>query len=70
MLEHNAPMGEKDEYGQDYVLNFESVKGERRAMVRSGESFPRLTTCYVLSEFDMHGRTRIILCRSAYQEPA
>jgi hypothetical protein len=47
---------ESDQYGQRYVLDFECVKGERRAIVRSGwivlsgEAYPRMTTCFVLSE--------------------
>jgi len=45
---------EQDEYGQRYVLDFEMVRTARRARVRSswivrgGEDFPRLTSCYVL----------------------
>jgi hypothetical protein len=48
--------GEADGYGQRYILDFECVKGSRRAVVRSAwivlesEDFPRLTTCYVLSD--------------------
>ena len=56
VLENEAATGEADEYGHRYIIDFECIKGERRAMVRSGwiihhgESFPRLTTCYVLSD--------------------
>jgi hypothetical protein len=55
-LVSDAGMGETDEYGQRYILDFECVKGTRRAFIRSawivlkGENFPRLATCYVLSE--------------------
>jgi hypothetical protein len=56
VLESDATPGETDDYGARYIVDFECVKGERRAtirsgwMVRQGESFPRLTTCYVLSD--------------------
>lgn len=56
VLQGNAMSAEADQYGQRFVLDFECVKRERRATIRSGwivrrgESFPRLTTCYVLSE--------------------
>ena len=49
-------VGDADEYGQRYVIDFECVNGTRRGLVRSawiilrGEDFPRLATCYVLSE--------------------
>ena len=52
----DAIAGEVDEYGQRYLVDFECQKGSRRAFVRSawivlkGEDFPRLATCYVLSE--------------------
>jgi hypothetical protein len=52
----DATAGEADEYGQRYILDFECIKGDRSATVRSGwivrrgEIFPRLTSCYVLSE--------------------
>ena len=48
--------GENDEYGQRDTLDFELDKTGHRAMVRSawvvlaGESFPLLTTCFVLSD--------------------
>lgn len=51
--EGEALRGERDEYGQRYVIDWE-VQGPRgRATVRSGwivlhgEEFPRLTSCYV-----------------------
>lgn len=43
-----------DEYGSRYVLDSEIVWGSRHALIRSawiiksGEDFPRLTSCYVL----------------------
>lgn len=43
-----------DEYGSRYVLDVEIVWGSRHALIRSawivksGEDFPRLTSCYVL----------------------
>lgn len=49
-----AVPGEKDRFGQRYVIDFEIVGVDRRAtvrscwIVRSGEDFPRLMTCYVL----------------------
>jgi hypothetical protein len=52
----DAGLGEADEYGQRYSLDFECVRGSRRALVRSAwlvlkaEDFPRFSTCYVLSE--------------------
>lgn len=50
----NASAGDRDEYGQRYTVDFECVRSERRAVIRttwivlSGEDFPRLTTCFVL----------------------
>jgi len=47
--------GAVDQYGHRYTVDFECIKGSRRARVRSvwiilrGEDFPRLTTCYVIS---------------------
>jgi hypothetical protein len=43
-----------DEFGARYLLDFELTHGTRKAMVRTawivrhGENFPRLLTCYVL----------------------
>lgn len=43
-----------DEYGRRYVLDVEVASGSRHALIRSawivksGENFPRLTSCYVL----------------------
>jgi hypothetical protein len=48
--------GEADEHGRRYILDFECVKDDRSASIRSGwivlrgERVPRLTTCYVLSK--------------------
>lgn len=45
---------ERDEHGQRYILDFDMVRKEGTARVRSswilrsGEDFPRLTSCYVL----------------------
>jgi hypothetical protein len=53
-LEGSAIEGEADEYGQRYIIDFELRLNDRRAVVRSawiirrGENFPRLTSCYVL----------------------
>ena len=55
-LRGDAKEAEQDEYGRRYVLDFECERDQRRVTVRSGwivrrgEDFPRLTTCYVLSE--------------------
>ncbi|MBL8132169.1 MAG: hypothetical protein JNL42_09960 [Anaerolineae bacterium] len=49
-----AVPGEADEYGQRYVIDFVLYWHEREALTRStwiirtGEDFPRLTSCYVL----------------------
>lgn len=47
-------IGEKDDYGQRYTLDFEMSTEDSSAILRSAwiirknEDFPRLTTCYVL----------------------
>jgi hypothetical protein len=47
---------DRDEYGERYILDFECSRGDRRANIRSawivlsGETFPRLITCFVLSD--------------------
>lgn len=52
--EADAVMGDADEYGERYTIDFGLARNVRRAMVRStwmvrrGERFPRLTSCYVL----------------------
>ena len=49
-----AVPGERDAYGQRYVLDFEMTGPRGRATVRSswiilqGEDYPRMTSCYVL----------------------
>ena len=49
-----AVPAEKDEYGQRYMLDFEMSTEVGRAtvrsgrIVRSGEGFPRFTSCWVL----------------------
>lgn len=40
----DAAPGEEDEYGCRYIIDFDCIRGHRRAIV------PRLTTCYVLSD--------------------
>ena len=51
---HDAIPTEQDEYGQRYVLDFTMNEPAGQANVRSswivrrGEDFPRLTSCYVL----------------------
>jgi hypothetical protein len=53
-LDHDATSTDADSYGQRYVLDFtmEGPQGSARVrscwIVRTGEDFPRLTTCYVL----------------------
>jgi len=45
---------ETDEYGERYQLDFTLIRGDRTARIRSswivrrGEDFPRMTSCYVL----------------------
>jgi hypothetical protein len=51
----SAILARRDSFGQRYLLDFECGKGDHRAIVRTGwivltgEDFPRLTTCFVLS---------------------
>ena len=51
---HEATLGERDEYGQRYVIDFLLVWHDKQARVRSAwivrpdEDFPRLVTCYPL----------------------
>ena len=55
-LHGEATEAEEDEYGHRYVLDFDCERNGRSVVVRSGwivrrgEDFSRLTTCYVLSE--------------------
>jgi hypothetical protein len=50
----NAEVDEQDEYGQRYTLDFMMTANEKAAavrtawIIRAGEDFPRLTSCYVL----------------------
>ena len=52
--EATATEGDADEYGERYIVDFELTRNDRRATVRSawivrrGEGFPRLTSCFVL----------------------
>ena len=52
--EGEAWLGQRDDYGQRYVVDFEMTGPSGSAMVRSiwivlkGENFPRLVTCFVL----------------------
>jgi hypothetical protein len=51
---------DEDEYGRRYLLDFKCVRHQKCVtvrsgwMVRRGENFPRLTTCYVLSNEACH----------------
>lgn len=51
---YDAEPQDVDEHGQRYVIEFEMMRGSKSAtihsgwIVRSGENFPRLTTCYVV----------------------
>lgn len=53
-ITQEAVPAEADEYGQRFILDFEINRPAGRAkirslwMVRRGEDFPRLTSCYVL----------------------
>jgi len=55
-LQHDAKQAGADEYGNRYVLDFDCERYGTCVVVRSGwivrrgEDFPRLTTCYVISE--------------------
>jgi uncharacterized protein DUF6883 len=50
----DAVLGKLDKYGQRYVIDFEFAGPAENAMLRSawivraGEDFPRLVTCYIL----------------------
>ena len=51
---HHAVMIDQDKYGKRYVIDFTMKRSTRTARVRSswiirnGEDFPRLTSCYIL----------------------
>ena len=53
-VDAEASLGEQDDYGQRYVVNFAmtgpsgSAEVRRIWIVLKGENFPRLATCYVL----------------------
>ena len=53
-IEDQAVAGERDDYGQRYVLDFEVSGPKRKAIVRSiwiilhTEGIPRMISCYVL----------------------
>ena len=53
-LTHDALPTLHDDYGQRYVIDFVMQHGTKTARIRSawiirvGEDFPRLTSCYVL----------------------
>lgn len=55
-LKEEVVLGERDHYGQRFVIDFEMSRPAGRAIVRSGwiiraaEDFPRLTSCYVIEE--------------------
>ena len=50
----DATLGDSDQYGTRYIIDFELRRGERKANIRScwivlnGESAPRFVTCYIL----------------------
>ena len=52
--EQDAVVGEVDEFGHRYVIDFPLEHAGRRALVRAAwivltnEDFPRLTSCYIL----------------------
>lgn len=54
VLVNEASPSEADEYGQRYVVDFAMKNKGRTAtvrtswIIRTGEDFPRLTSCYVL----------------------
>lgn len=54
ILSEDATSTERDEYGQRYTIDFTMERKGRQAnirttwIVRTGEDYPRLTSCYVL----------------------
>ncbi len=54
VLSNEAKPGERDTFGQRYTVDFQMVGPKETVMVRTGwiirqgEDFPRLTTCYIL----------------------
>jgi hypothetical protein len=53
-VEQDCAAGEADQYGRRYTVDFEMETSAGRHRIRSGwivrssETFPRLTTCYVM----------------------
>lgn len=53
-MDGDAVAGAVDEYGRRYTIDFEMIRGARRATIRSawivpqGDLVPRLTSCFVL----------------------
>ena len=56
VLGNEVVPGDSDQYGERYILDFECIRGNQRAIIRSGwivlneENYPRLVTCFVLSD--------------------
>jgi hypothetical protein len=54
ITEEECTQGETDRFGERYTVDFHWTREDRTAtvrttwMVRTGEDFPRLTSCYVL----------------------
>lgn len=51
ILSQDAETGEHDEFGQRYTVDFpdaSTVTIRSAWIIRTGEDFPRLTTCYIL----------------------
>jgi len=54
VLIHEAILGEHDEYGQRYMIDFEIEWNGKSAIIHSAwiilkdEDYPRLTTCYII----------------------
>ncbi len=56
IIQHDAVLGEQDDYGQRYTVDFPLTRSGKKATIRTAwivrwnENFPRLTSCYVLKE--------------------
>jgi hypothetical protein len=54
VLDNEAIAGEVDYFGHRYLVDFEMTRPNRAVwvrtawIIRTGENFPRLTTCYIL----------------------
>ena len=54
VITEEATQTERDEYGQRYLVDFTMTRQDRNAnirtswIIRNGEVYPRLTSCYVL----------------------